>query len=281
MGAYHTLDLELNRPFTIFKPEWDIIALERIDEACDLDKKAEIAAVMMQEGLATLCLVTKSMTIVKQKIESSIPKKKRMDHDKSVKKFYHHVVQGILKSIDFSIVKVLIIASPGFVKDDFYKYILENATSIGEYKSLADNKSKILLAHSSSGQKHALSEILEDPGIQAQLADTKYALEVKTLDRFYKMLSTDPSRAFYGFQHVSKAAERGGIETLLVTDGLFRSADIPTRKTYIHLVENVRQTGGTVLVFSSLHTSGERLTGLTGVAAILHFAMPDLEEELL
>jgi protein pelota len=36
--------------------------------------------------------------------------------------------------------------------------------------------------------------------------------------------------------------------------------------------------GGKVFIFSSLHTTGEQLSNLTGVAAILHFAMPDLEE---
>lgn len=30
MGAYHTLDLEVNRKFTLGKQEWDSIALERI-----------------------------------------------------------------------------------------------------------------------------------------------------------------------------------------------------------------------------------------------------------
>ena len=30
MGAYHTLDLELNRKFTLGKHEWDTVALERI-----------------------------------------------------------------------------------------------------------------------------------------------------------------------------------------------------------------------------------------------------------
>ncbi len=27
MGAYHTLDLEMNREFTLFKNFWDIVAL--------------------------------------------------------------------------------------------------------------------------------------------------------------------------------------------------------------------------------------------------------------
>lgn len=38
MGAYHTLDLELNRKFTLTKDEWDSIALYRIETACDPTK---------------------------------------------------------------------------------------------------------------------------------------------------------------------------------------------------------------------------------------------------
>ena len=34
MGAYHTLDLEVNRKFTVCK-QWDSIDLERVESACD------------------------------------------------------------------------------------------------------------------------------------------------------------------------------------------------------------------------------------------------------
>lgn len=34
-GAYHTLDVEQNRKFTITKTKWDSISLERVDTACD------------------------------------------------------------------------------------------------------------------------------------------------------------------------------------------------------------------------------------------------------
>lgn len=60
-----------------------------------------------------------------------------------------------------------------------------------------------------------------------------------------------------------------------------RSNNIAERKKYIALVEQVRLMGGAVLVFSTMHTSGEQLTQLTGVAAILHFPLPDLEDEEL
>ncbi|KAJ3035682.1 hypothetical protein HDV00_003569 [Rhizophlyctis rosea] len=281
MGAYHTIDLELNRKFTLAKYEWDVISLERIDAACDVTKRADVAAVVLEEGLANICLVTQNMTIVRQRIETNIPRKRKgssSGRDKSMEKFYEQVYQAILRHVNFEVVKVLILASPGFVKDALHTYILQTATRT-DAKQILDNRSKFLLVHCSSGQKHALTEVLQQPEVASQLSDTKYAMEVKTLERFYLMLANEPARAFYGERHVRMAGETGAVEVLLVTDELFRSADIPTRKKYIALVETVRATGGTVLVFSSLHTSGEQLNQLTGVACICTFPLPDLEEE--
>lgn len=51
-GAFHTLEIELNEsPFTITKEYWDRFSLESLDEACDLDKSADLAAVLMHEGI--------------------------------------------------------------------------------------------------------------------------------------------------------------------------------------------------------------------------------------
>ena len=69
MGAYHTIDVEPQRKFTLTKPDgWDSVALDRVDEACDPGRSADLAAIVMQEGLANICLVTSSMTVLKQKV---------------------------------------------------------------------------------------------------------------------------------------------------------------------------------------------------------------------
>lgn len=72
------------------------------------------------------------------------------------------------------------------------------------------------------------------------------------------MLGTDELRAWYGAEHVAMAAERGAIGTLLISDGLFRSGDVKERTKYVEMVEGVRAKGGEVVVFSSMHESGER-----------------------
>lgn len=54
------------------------------------------------------------------------------------------------------------------------------------------------------------------------MADTKALAEVKALEMFYTTLQTEPSRAFYGFKHVEKANQAQAIDTLLISDNLFR-----------------------------------------------------------
>lgn len=93
------------------------------------------------------------------------------------------------------------------------------------------------------------------------------------LDRFFKMLGTDEMRAWYGPDHVCLAADRGAIGTLLISDELFRSSDPATRRKYVAVVEATQQKGGEVLIFSSMHESGQQLNQLTGIAAILTFPL--------
>ncbi|XP_012251512.2 protein pelota [Athalia rosae] len=281
MGAYHTLDLEQNRKFTLFKSEWDSIALERVDTACDPTQSADLAAAIMQDGIAHICLLTSNMTLVRAKIDQNIPRKRKgnvSQHEKGLARFYESVMQAILRHVNFDIVKCVLIASPGFVKNQFMDYMLQEASRT-DNKVILDNKAKFMLVHASSGFKHSLREVLADPAVVSRVADTKAASEVRALEAFYTLLQTESARAFYGKRHVEKANEAQAIETLLISDKLFRCQDIALRKQYVNLVDSVRESGGDVKIFSSMHVSGEQLDQLTGVAALLRFPMTELEDE--
>lgn len=276
MGAYHTIDLELKKKFSLFKAEWDAIALERVDMATNPARTADVAAVIMTEGLAQVCLITPSMTIVRQRIETNIPRKRSATlHDKALEKFFENVLQSIQRHFDFDVIKCVILASPGFVREQFFEFM--NAEAVRrDIKVLMENKSKFILVHSSSGHKHSLKEVLSDPNVAPRLADTKAASEVKALDEFFEMMRNDSDRAFYGYTDIVIADSRLAVQTLLITDELFRATNVATRKKYVQLVESVREHGGEVKIFSALHVSGERLKTLGGIAAVLRFPLPDV-----
>uniref|UniRef100_A0A8C9RY21 Protein pelota homolog n=1 Tax=Scleropages formosus TaxID=113540 RepID=A0A8C9RY21_SCLFO len=279
MGAYHTIELELNRKFTLAKKLWDSVVLDRIEQACDPAQKADVAAVVMQEGLANIVLVTPAMTLLRAKVEVTIPRKRKgscAQHDKALERFYEAVMQGILRHINFDVVKCVLVASPGFVKDQFIGYLLREAVR-QDCKVLLENRPKFMLVHSSSGHKYSLKGSLCEISVLCT-CHLQAAGEVKALEDFYKMLQHEPDRAFYGLAHVEKANEAMAIDILLISDELFRHQDVATRSRYVQLVDSVKDNGGTVRIFSSLHVSGEQLNQLSGVAAILRFPIADMSE---
>ncbi|XP_021282274.1 protein PELOTA 1 [Herrania umbratica] len=280
IGAFHTLELELHRPFVLRKDIWDSLALDVLQQASDPGASADLAVLLMQEGLANILLVGKSMTSTRSRIETSIPRKHGpaiAGYEAALKKFFENVLQAFMKHIDFNVVRCAVIASPGFTKDQFHRHLLLEAER-RQLRPIIENKSRIILVHTSSGYKHSLREVLDAPNVMNMIKDTKAAQEVRALKDFFSMLSNDPARACYGPKHVEIAHERMAVQTLLITDDLFRNSDIATRQKYVNLVNSVKDSGGTAHIFSSLHVSGEELAQLTGIAAILRFPLPDLED---
>ncbi|KAG2453121.1 hypothetical protein HYH02_002451 [Chlamydomonas schloesseri] len=280
LGAYHSLELELGRAFTLRKAAWDALDIERVRQATDVSLSADLAAVLITEGLAHVCLVGGSTTLVRARVEANLPRKRgaaAAGYDKAWTRFLDHVFTAVVRHVDFAVVKCLVIAGPGFAKDQFKEYLEQEAVR-REVRPLIENKDKVVLAPASSAYKHSLKEVLSCPTIASRIKDTKAAREVTALQDFYDLLATDSTRAFYGPGHVFAAAELGAIQVLLISDSLFRINHVEKRRKYAELVEGVREAGGEALVFSAMHVSGEQLNQLSGIAAILRFPLPELED---
>jgi protein pelota len=304
LGQFHTLDLELNRNFTLEKviegkdggEGWDSVAIAQLEEAIDPNKGTEAVAVVLQEGIANICFITQFQTILKQRVETAVPRKnagsgRAAGHDKALQKFFKTVVDTLLRQIeglfegkDSSATFPILIASPGFVAEAFLKYVNETAVSGSDQLLKRLVKEKVFVKiHSSSGHLHSLNEVLKSPEVLAKMQDTKYARETALMDRFFDLLRKDDARAWYGPKEVEKAASQGAIGrgggVLLISHGLFRSQDAAVRRRWVKLVDSVRdEQGGEVRILSSDHESGKRLEALSGVAAILTYPIEDLDD---
>jgi len=284
LGGYHTLDLELQRNFTLEKNEgWDSVAIDTLKEAVSQDAKAQLWAIVMQEGLANICLITEHQTILRQRVEVSLPKKRAgsTDHDKALQKFFQTTFDSVLRQIDLANPKPLLLASPGFTASSFQQFIKTQAAT-GANKQLQQFLPKIIVAHSASAHLHSLSEVLSSQAVTSKLSDTKFARETQLMERFFELMRNDDARAWYGPKECEAAVERGAVGkgggVLLISNALFRSQNIATRQRWVKLVDEVKEQGGEVRVLSSMHESGKRLEGLGGIAAILTFPIEDLND---
>ena len=288
VGQYHTLDLELNRNFTLEKAEgWDSVARNLVKEACDPVKSSEAWAIVMEEGIANVCVLTGSRTVLRQRVEGKVPRKRggvaQGEHDKGMRRFFQIVLDTLLRHIELTESKPILLASPGYTARNFQNFVLETATRTGN-KALLAQKPNFVVVHASSGHLHSLNEVLQSPEVLAKLKDTKYARETKLMDDFMTMLRIDDGRAWYGPREVEQAVDQGAVGrgggVLLISDALFRAQDVTVRRRWVRLVDRVRDVeGGEVRVLSSEHESGKKLDGLGGVAAVLTFPLDDLDAE--
>lgn len=115
--------------------------------------------------------------------------------------------------------------------------------------------------------------------------------------QFYKQSQAVPSMAWNTFSKQTKAKQlipswfpiiSSGTKlksettifgpcNLFIWHSSSRSQSVEERKTYVKLVESVRDNGGTTRIFSSLHVSGERkfefITKLRKKEEILHYLL--------
>ncbi|KAF2421231.1 hypothetical protein EJ08DRAFT_653461 [Tothia fuscella] len=291
LGAHHTLDLELQRSFRLEKAEgWDSVGIEQLKDAVDTKSRAELWAVVMEEGLANICVITEYQTKLVQQVNQTMPKKRAIgdDHAKSLRKFYGILFETLSRQIDLNNtpidqIKPILLASPGFAAQNFLNYIKTlQQTSNG--KTLGALIAKITVTHSSSPNVSALAEVLKSPAVLSKLGDTKFARETKLIDSFYESIRKDDGKAWYGPNEVMVCVNKGAVGrgggVLLISNSLFRSNDVDERKKWIALVDKVKlEEGGEVRVLSEAHESGKRLEALGGVAAMLTYPIFDLDED--
>lgn len=274
LGAHHTLELAPGRAFTLEKEAvrgggggaaassasssesaasslggWDKHDLDRLRQATNPAATADLAALLISEGLATLSLVGGATTTLAAKVEAALPRKSgrggvgaASGHPKALASFFDKVVASCARKVDFGVVKCFVVAGPGFTKDAFKKHLEGLAAGCSNSSAAAAASSapapspdtanpsafaaaalpRLVLAHASCAYKHALREVLSSKAVASRISDTAAAREAAALGALFETLAREPSRAFYGPGHVSAAAELGAIKTLMLSDSLFR-----------------------------------------------------------
>jgi protein pelota len=151
----------------------------------------------------------------------------------------------------------LIIAGPGFIKDDFVKFAKnQSSTSI---------KQAIVVETRRIG-RGAVQEVIGKGALDRLIGDLQLSREVKMMDEVLLRISQEGAVA-YGQKEVREAIEYGAVEEVLVSDTLLKDEYI------MHLIERAEAMRATIVVLSSRFEPGERLCALGGIAALLRYKL--------
>ena len=255
LGSHHTLEVKLNTPITIKKERWPKWAINRINQAIDASKKLSAIIVVLEDDTATIGLMRQFGIEYYGPIKGNVSGKRIVDKNrqKNIVQFYEKVIESIQK---FDSIQNIIIAGPGFVKNDFYDYIKE------KHKDLAEIS---IIEPTGSGGRNGISEVLKKGTVEKLTSENRVAFEMGAVDKLLTEIAKNSSKVVYGLKETKNAINLGAVSELLILDTKVASENMSDE---MDMVENMK---GEVMVISSEHEGGKQLESLGGMAAILRY----------
>ena len=248
IGAYHTINVETGFEISVIK-QWRPHELERIDRAVKSSAFGLIHILTIEEGEAELFRLRQYGPESVVTFSSGSGKGGESDNRPA---FFEQVLAPLT-----AIEGPLIIAGPGFIKDDFVKHAKNRGSPVAE-KAISVETRRI--------GRGAVQDVIGKGVLEKLIDDIQLSREVRFMDEVLCRIAQDGA-VTYGRQEVKDAIGFGAAEQVLIADTLLRDPVI------ISLIESAEAMRATVVVLSSSFEPGERLVALGGIAALLRYKM--------
>ncbi|MEM2972468.1 MAG: mRNA surveillance protein pelota [Candidatus Bathyarchaeia archaeon] len=263
-GVHHTLNIALNTSVTIVKEGWAKHQIERLERASKTAEKPMIIVAIDDEGYA---IATTAQYGVEVKAEEYVrlPGKLEVDKRATATREYFKKALGSLRQILLETQSPIAIIGVGFVKNDFAKYVENEAPDMA--KAVIDVKSV-----NNSGLA-GIYEALRSGVLLKAMKKQRIIQEAEVVEEILKRLGKGESTVAYGLEEVKKAVDFGAVEKLVLAETVLREASDKKRLFIEDLMKSVEHKGGNILVISTEHEAGAKLLALGGIAALLRFAL--------
>jgi len=253
-GAYHTIDIEEHFPVSIIKGNWMSHHLTRIKQAIAETKRPRLGMLVLDENKAIYATLRGFGVAYELELENSA--RKRDDKfDEKTQSFFGE----ILKKLQSSQVGKIIVAGPGFGKENLMKFIKQKDGKLSQ---------KIVLEHCSYAERTGITELLKRGVVGKVAAEERAENELVLMDQFSTELRKESGLVAYGKKEVADAVASSAADTILVLDELLR-----TDKEVEKIVEQGEARKVKLVIFSHESDGGRELDGYGGFAAILRFRM--------
>ncbi len=258
LDNHHTINVEEHDELEVEK-RWKPDQRDRIEEAVEATENPEVAIATVEEGQAHVHTVAQYGTEERATITGPTGKG---EYARSRSELFEELT-AVLQRQD---VDAIILAGPGFTKQDAFGYIEEHASGLTK---------RITTVDTSSVGDRGVHEVLKRGAVEDLQQETRIAEESELIDALMDRIA-EGAEVAYGPDTVETAAEYGAIEDLLVLDERLRAeraGDGDWDVDVDDIVETTEQKGGEVTVFSSEFDPGRQLRNLGGIAALLRYRL--------
>jgi len=238
-GEHHTIDVEIGDSIQL-KKELNVYHQKVLQEALKKSKTTETTIIVIDDEKALVSELTSTTGMrFLYEIRSEANKRDPKTFEELKKKYFSEVLKAVENGK-----KNIVIAGPGFTKDDFKKYVAQKKP---------EALKKTTFETTSSAERSGVLELLKKGVLQKILGRQKLSEEFELLEEFKKRIARG-ELACYGEKNVEKAILSGAVEKILVTDELLRK-----NKKVQELVEQAEKLGASTTVFDSEDDAGREL----------------------
>jgi protein pelota len=257
LGSHHTIDLKLNNSIRIKKEHWSRWHRKRIKDAIKASMTPKALVVVIEDDTADLGILRQYGIEYYGPLIGGLSGKRVImkNRQQVLMEFYENIARTV-NSLEG--VEGIVIAGPGFAKNNFLKFLSEK---------YPEKASISRLESTGTGGRVGIGEVVKKGILEEMAIEGRIAHEMGMMNKILEEIGQSSAMVTYGKKEVKMAADAGAVKNLLVIDELVRNESIEK------VMDQVENLGGNVMVVSSEHEGGKQLNALGGMAALLRYAL--------
>ena len=251
-GTHHTLNVEVGDDVKITKARWRGFELDRIDEAVRATRRPHVVILCIDDETAVFAAVRQSGVERLSEIPGPGSLKGHDKPPKGLKEGWYQEIQDEMERVGTTQLPI-IVCGPGFTRTELLAWVRERRSDlVGRATTEGTGQSGMVGVH----------EAIKRGMVARVVEDARIALETEMVEALFAGIGRGDGTVSYGIDEVRVAINAGAVEDVLVSDDVVREG------TVVELLDLAERVGSRVVVVSSSHKSGERLSRLGGVAAL-------------
>ncbi len=248
MGSYHTLNIAARDIIDVQKPEWKGYIIKRLKQAVADSKKPRLGVIVLDDEKALVSYIKGYGIEPVSELYSRLSKRMKMkDFEARKEEYFGEVVAAVANmSVD-----IVVIAGPGFTKDDIKKYIEDKGKEI---------KKQLVYASASDAERSGIREVMQSTAVTKVLENEHVKREFGYINRL--LLEVRAGVASYGTDRLLDSLDRKAVSAVLVNDDIINDERVKL------VLDKADKMGIKIEIFNSDDDAGRQLKNFSGIAAV-------------
>lgn len=246
--SYHTLNIAPRDVLEIGKPRWNGYLIKRLRQAVLDSKRPRLGVIVLDDEKATISYIRGYGIDIVGEIYSHLSKKmKEKDFEKQRIQYFDEVI----KAINGMGVDLVIVAGPGFTREDIRKYIEASGIKMAK---------RLVYAASSDAERSGIREVMQSETATKLIVGEHVKKEFGYLNIFLAGLRL--SGSVHGVDRIKATLEEHKVGVILVNDSVLSVDEVR------ELLDLADREGVRIEIFNSEDDAGRQLKAFSNIAAI-------------